>query len=147
MAMAQLHTPDLRHFRNKFDPKSEEIKEYPMCLPKGPETPMNKSSLCHVISQPLNPRDIFQLRTDFGAYVRKLLYGLERVIEDKSYLPGKIPKIVHYVWFGTKVINFFMYLTMLSTLFVLNPDKLIFGKPILYGQHRSDIIRAKVLLK
>ncbi|GFO30337.1 hypothetical protein PoB_005684200 [Plakobranchus ocellatus] len=57
-----------------------------------------------------------------------------------SYSPGLssrlgIPRLVHYVWFGAKEMTFGMYLSFLSTAYVVRPDRiLIHGDGRLRGE-------------
>ena len=127
----------------------------------------------------IHPVDIMRSDTNMAAVARRLFYGDSTIVDDSPKLPGKIPKIVHLVWYREKEMDFMMYLSLRSVMTILRPDKVfihgdnllhgkyfdkfkkdprvhciyrevpgtIFGHKVLYTQHKSDIIRADVLLK
>ena len=96
---------------------------------------------CQVIIKPsFHPEDLWSLSTNFGAFARRLLYGSSNVVTPKPHLPGNIPKIIHYIWFGKRKMTFIMYLSMLSSLFIANPDMIyIHGDGGLYGTYFDKI--------
>ena len=178
VAMGNHHEHNLRqlikHFGMDYDTTGHTV-----CSNIGNNPNQTDFGVCIVIESSIHPKDIWTMESHFGALTRNLLYGSKSFKRARPALPGYIPKIVHYVWFGTKEMSFIMYLSMLSTLFILNPDAVlihgdgglhgkyldlakrdkrvkiinrerplhIFGKQVLYSQHRSDIVRAEVLLK
>lgn len=123
IAMGKDHDANFKKFRRNFSKTKEIPKGAKFCEDLNERKPMNNNKTCYVINQPLNPADEFSSETKFGELVRRLMYGSTKTKEAKSVLPGVIPKIVHYVWFGSKELDFMMFLSMLSTLFILNPEK------------------------
>lgn len=178
VAMGNQHEQKLKNFIKHFH-SHYDLMGQAFCSNIGDDLNYTDISPCHVIETSIHPHDIWTLQTKFGAVTRSLVYGSPHVKKSRAVLPGFIPKIVHYVWFGKKEMDFMMYLSILSTLYIVNPNivlihgdgelhgkylevalkdgrvKLInrerpyhiFGKQVLYSQHRSDIVRAEVLLK
>lgn len=136
------------------------------------------SALCIHVNK-VQPVQIMHPNTTFGRLARTVLYGRSDPIQAHPLLSGEIPKIFHLVWYGRKLMDLMMYLSLRSILGVVKPDKVyihgdgqlygsylnelkkdprvifvyrelpthIYGHQLLYTQHRSDIIRADVLLK
>ena len=178
VAMANHHDKNLKHLIKTFG-KGFELKEQRFCSNLDDHLVKLSKSHCIKMDNSLHPKDLWALNTRFGAETRILLYGSPKVKEARPILQGNIPKIVHYVWFGEKEMDFMMYLSILSAFFILKPELVfihgdgglhgkylelarrdkrvkfvyrekpyhIFGKDIVYRQHRSDIVRADVLLK
>ncbi|XP_045180074.2 uncharacterized protein LOC123539497 isoform X1 [Mercenaria mercenaria] len=121
-AMGTDHDEDFKTFRRAFAKNKEIPNKAHFCEIVDESLDITKTS-CYVLSAPLSPADVFQSETQFGELVRKLTYGSTERKAAKAVLPGTIPKIVHYVWFGSKELDFMMFLSMLSTLFILNPEK------------------------
>ena len=125
------------------------------------------------------PRNIMRLNNTFGEYSRRVLYDSQEIVSPRKLMSGTIPKIIHLVWFRRKEMSFMMYLSLKSTLTIIQPEKIyihgdnqlygkyldefsnnsrivwvireepthIFGHRIMFTQHKSDIVRADVLLK
>ncbi|GFR75243.1 hypothetical protein ElyMa_002182600 [Elysia marginata] len=56
-------------------------------------------------------------------------------LADKPEAVMDVPRIVHYVWFGRKEMTFGMYLSFLSTVYVLKPNRIfIHGDGLLTGK-------------
>ena len=179
VAMASHHDPNLKHLIRNFG-RGFELKGQRFCCSNVDDHLIHTTkSPCIKVDNSIHPKDLWKLNTRFGAETRKLLYGSPKVKDARPILPGNIPKIVHYVWFGEKEMDFMMYLSILSALFIVHPELIlihgdgglhgkylelakkdkrvklisrekpyhIFGKDIYYRQHRSDIVRADVLLK
>lgn len=147
-------------------------------VPKGKVRNVPDDVCCCEISG-IHPVDIMHSNTSVAARARRLMYGNPDIVRDTPKLPGKIPKIVHLVWYRKKEMDFMMYLSLRSVMTILKPEKVfihgdnllygkyfdkfkkdprvhnlyrevpgtIFGHRVLYTQHKSDIIRADVLLK
>lgn len=101
-----------------------------------------KPGPCFAIETKVHPEDIWTLPGNFGEFARNLLYGSSNIVTPKPFLPGKIPKIVHYVWFGRKEMDFVMYLSMISTLFIANAEIVcIHGDGGLYGKYFEKVLQ------
>lgn len=141
------------------------------------KTPSTSELCIHLRN--VKPVQLMHLNTTFGRLARTVLYGQPDLIQPKPLLPGKIPKIFHLVWYGRKLMDIMMYLSLSSILGVVQPEAVyihgdgqlygkyfeelkkdsrvklinrelpthIFEHQLMYTQHRSDIIRADVLLK
>ena len=178
VVMGNYHEKELRRLIKHFG-KGYEISRHTFCSNIHEDLNETNIGVCAMIDTSIHPKDIWYTDSYFGALSRDLLYGSRNIKKAKPFLPGYIPKIVHYVWFGTKEMDFIMYLSIISTLFLLNPETVlihgdgglhgkyfekaqrdkrvklinrerpfhIFGRQVMYSQHRSDIVRAEVLLK
>ena len=177
-AMASQYDKDLKQFKKTFA-QTFEPKEQRFCPNLNDPSVNQTKTPCIKMDASLHPKDLWELNSLFGAETRILLYGSPKIKLPRPILPEFIPKIVHYVWFGEKEMDFMMYLSILSALFILKPELIfihgdgglhgkyldlakrdkrvkfvyrerpyhIFGKDIFYRQHRSDVVRADVLLK
>ena len=63
-------------------------------------------------------------RSRFAAFARFLFYGTSQIPEPQRSFPP-IPKVVHYVWFGTTNMTYTMYLSFQSTLRFVKPIRII----------------------
>ena len=122
LAMGTDHNENFKKFKRTLE-KSKEIPDDSTFCATVDKNSDSSDERCYVLNSPLSPADEFDTETHFAELVRKLLYNSIEKKEPKSILPGTIPKIVHYVWFGSKEMDFMMFLSMLSTLFILNPEK------------------------
>ncbi|KAH3753969.1 uncharacterized protein LOC127848540 isoform X2 [Dreissena polymorpha] len=179
VAMAHDHDKDFKQFMRAYAKSKTVPEQIKFCGNIDKELKLNVNASCYVIDTDITPRDIFDLDSPFGSLARRLVYGSEELKRPTPVLPGTIPKIVHYVWFGVREMDFMMYLSILSALYIVNPDKVfihgeggltgkyftkirhdkrvvlikrerpfeVYGHKLLYTQHRSDIVRAEVLLK
>lgn len=123
IAMGKDHDSEFKAFRKKFAKTKEVPNESAFCGTFNKGMKITENQLCYVLNEPVYPADEFQSETKFGEIVRKLMYGTTAKKIARGVLPGTIPKIVHYVWFGEKELDFMMFLSMLSTLFILNPER------------------------
>ncbi|WAR10097.1 hypothetical protein MAR_035173 [Mya arenaria] len=179
VAIGKDHNKKFKEFIRSFQ-KTEKIPDNAeFCGNMDNRLQLNPTSPCFVIDTAINPKDVFELKSTFGMFARALLYGSDEVKIPRPILPGKIPKIVHYVWFGVTQMDFIMYLSILSALYIVNAEKVyihgdggltgkyltkirndkrvilvmrekpfnVYGHEVVYKQHRSDIVRAEVLLK
>ena len=140
-AMATSHLKTFRQFRRDFDGNNDIAFDsmYKECSTYTHGANISGDE-CLVVKDGLHPVDFFKDQSESGAFFRVLLYGTSKLIDGEPVLPGFIPKIVHYVWFGAKEMSFMMYLSMLSTLFILNPQKVyIHGDDGLYGKYVDRI--------
>ena len=72
------------------------------------------TSICCIVDVEIFPYYIMQDNSPFGYLSRTLFYGKPEIVNVSSSFPP-IPKIVHYVWFGEKDIDYSMFLSFLST--------------------------------
>ncbi|KAL3854714.1 hypothetical protein ACJMK2_013972 [Sinanodonta woodiana] len=115
------------------------------CDFSGHNLPGHKTFACVAIpdSTILYPEDYFTVNSSFGNLVRTLMYG-----NPAPRIPLKsqsaVPKIVHYTWFGSQHMTFMMYLSMLSTLYIVNPEKVyIHCDGYLHGTYYDKILKDK----
>ena len=79
---------------------------------------------CCIIPHIIYPMDIMRNESHFASYARLLFYGTSLVaVPQRSFPP--IPKVVHYVWFGTRHMTYTMYLSFQSTLRFVKPIQII----------------------
>ena len=134
---------------------------------------------CFVLNKVLRPMDIMSVRTDIADVLRFLYYGASNPVRPLINKKTHIPKIVHYVWYHEAQMTYSMYLSILSALYIVRPERIyvhgdqllkgqywdkikvhpkvigiyretprqIYGNAILFTHHKSDVIRAEVLLK
>ncbi|KAH3753971.1 hypothetical protein DPMN_188627 [Dreissena polymorpha] len=150
VAMAHDHDPDFKQFMRAYAKSKTVPEKIKLCgnIEKGLK--LNVNAPCYVIDTHITPRDIFDLDSPFGSLARRLVYGSEEIKRPTPVLPGTIPKIVHYVWFGVREMDFRMYLSILSALYIVNPDKVfIHGDGGLTGKYLAKIRHDKrvVLIK
>ncbi|XP_062569678.1 uncharacterized protein LOC134231727 [Saccostrea cucullata] len=171
---------ELVRMKRKQDLSPNSFNDTVVCeiIPKGKVLNIPEDIECCEISN-IHPVDIMYSNTTLAARARQVFYGDSAIVKDTPKLPGKIPKIVHLVWYREKEMDFMMYLSLRSVMTILKPEKVfihgdnllhgkyfdkfkrdprlhtvyrevpdtIFGHKVLYTQHKSDIIRADVLLK
>ena len=92
----------------------------------------SKEHICANIRDPIFPKDIWESDSDFAKIARKLFYGAGRSRSVEPFEKGHIPKISHYIWMGSKEVNFIGYLSVRSSLDVLKVKQVIIhgnGKP------------------
>ena len=128
------------NFRKNYNKRTKTDHNL-MCSKIDKKGLFTTSASCHVVDAvSIHPQDIWTLQTNFGQFARRLVYGSSDILKPKPFLPGNIPKIAHYVWFGRKEMTFVMYLSMLSTLFIANPEMVyIHGDGGLYGTYFEKI--------
>ena len=149
IVMGNANEEILVNFRKTYyDGRTKTGREI-MCSEINNKYEFARSGPCHIIKNAfIHPEDIWTLSTDFGEFARKIVYGSSNIVKPKPVLPGNIPKVVHYVWFGRKEMTFIMYLSMLSTLFIANPEMVyIHGDGGLYGPYFERIAKeARVVM-
>ncbi|KAK3599025.1 hypothetical protein CHS0354_012509 [Potamilus streckersoni] len=127
----------------RYYQKLPQIRNF--CDYSSHNSPGHNTFACVTIpdSAMLYPEDYFSVNSSFGNLVRTVLYGNPAPrVPLKS--PGAVPKVVHYVWFGSKNMTFMMYLSMLSTLYIVNPEKVyIHSDGYLHGTYYDKILKDK----
>lgn len=89
---------------------------------------------CAFIVRKAYPKHIISLESPFGADLRYVAYGQREPIYPSTDLSSPIPKIVHYVWYNKANMTFIMYLSIMSSLYVVKADKVfIHGNNALEG--------------
>ncbi|KAL4217281.1 hypothetical protein ACF0H5_023732 [Mactra antiquata] len=147
VAMGIEHNSDFKSFRRKFASDKILPENANMCVPVSKIVENVSISECYVMDNAFHPYDVLEADDIFGELVRDIMYGSKEKKVPQSVLPGYIPKIVHYVWFGQKEMDFMMYLSMLSTLFILNPEKVIIHTDGgLSGKYLTKVRRDKRVL-
>lgn len=142
--MGKDHDNDFRSFRRKFAESQVATDDNLFCEIIEPTLEVTTHAPCYLVNGPLFPFQIFEKESQFAALARRLMYGSESMKVARPMLPGTIPKIVHYVWFGVKEMDFMMYLSMLSTLYIVNPEKvLVHTDGGLTGQYWSKLLKDK----
>ena len=84
----------------------------------------NGDEHCCIIPHTIYPVNIMHSRSRFAAFARFLFYGTSQIPEPQRSFPP-IPKVVHYVWFGTRNMTYTMYLSFQSTLRFVRPMQII----------------------
>ena len=140
IVMGNAYDEMVQNFRRNYNKRIKTGQEV-MCSEIDNKTTFTNSVPCNVMdTASLYPKDIWELQTNFGELARRLIYGSSDILKPKPFLPGTIPKVVHYVWFGRQEMTFIMYLSMLSTLFIANPEMVyIHGDGGLYGTYFEKI--------
>lgn len=123
IAMGKDHDEHFKNFMRAFANDGVLPSDARFCENLDTSEPMKIEGPCYRLSETISPADVFESESQFGEMIRKLMYGSPKKKEPMTVLPGTIPKIVHYVWFGSKEMDFMMFLSMLSTLFILDPEK------------------------
>lgn len=77
---------------------------------------------CVSVSKQIFPVDVFELKSDFGQVARWAAFGKKEELRPIPSNTTIIPNIVHYVWLGQRPMSFFAYLSLLSSLYVLNAE-------------------------
>ncbi|XP_050391707.1 uncharacterized protein LOC126810594 [Patella vulgata] len=93
-------------------------------------------SHCMVVISSLLPKDLFAAKNSQDNYLYHLYTGKRTVRRsndtqvisencdvDVPYVKH-IPKIVHYIWFHSVKLTYAMYLSLISTLYIVQPDKI-----------------------
>lgn len=147
VAMGNDHEDSFRAFRRTFGNSREVPENSDFCEILQQNFEETGSAPCYVAYGVLHPFHIFELETNFGALARRLMYGSELVKQATPILPGTIPKIVHYVWFGMKEMDFMMYLSMLSALYIVNADRvLVHTDGGLTGKYWTKLLKDKRII-
>lgn len=92
--------------------------------------------LCSFVHEDIFPVFIFNGTSDFDHLARWIAYGSSKKLISQPADRIIVPNIVHYVWLGQRELDFFSYLSLLSSLHVLKADSVyIHGdyKPL--GEH------------
>ncbi|KAK7490473.1 hypothetical protein BaRGS_00018259 [Batillaria attramentaria] len=77
---------------------------------------------CAFVTKQIFPADIFESMDDFGSLARWVAYGRTDLLKPAPANTTVIPNIVHYVWLGDRPFKYFYYLSLLSSLYILNAD-------------------------
>ena len=143
--MGNSRDESIMNFFRTYD-KNKETGNEIVCSNIDKDLSFTNVGKCYRIDINVHPDDVWTLENDFGNLARKLVYGNSNVKSARPILPGKIPKIVHYVWFGSKEMDFVMYLSMLSTLFIANAETVyVHGDGRLFGKYFEKIKQDKRL--
>ena len=103
----------------KQSTESRHISSFPCVTSKT----FTDSDICCTMEKGLFPYHIMRDNSSFGYLARTLFYGKPEVPEPKASFPP-IPKLVHYVWFGEKDIDYSMFMSFLSTQRFVKPLKI-----------------------
>ncbi|XP_059166983.1 uncharacterized protein LOC131949209 isoform X2 [Physella acuta] len=77
---------------------------------------------CAYVDEDIFPIIIFNSSSDFDHLARWIAYGTSKKLVSMPAEKNIVPNIVHYVWLGERTLDFFSYLSLLSSLHVLNAD-------------------------
>ena len=125
IAMGQERDDSFRAFRRQFSKKQIAPEDSIFCEILESNFAGSTHVPCYLVNGLLFPFHIFDNEAIFAALARRLMYGSEEIKTPRPMLPGTIPRIVHYVWFGVREMDFMMYLSMISALYIVNPEKVL----------------------
>ena len=94
------------------------------CIDKSSYMKHNQTSPCVILTDPIFPKDIWDLKNDLGKLARWVFYGTEEIIRPQPNLSELAPNIAHLVWIGGGKMNYIFYLCVLSLLYVVQVDTL-----------------------
>ncbi|XP_046543777.1 uncharacterized protein LOC124253969 [Haliotis rubra] len=98
------------------------------------DSELSQPSLCVYIVQQSYPKHIISLDSPLAADLRYVAYGQREPVFPSTDTSSTIPKNVHYVWYNKANMTFIMYLSIMSSLYVLKADKVfIHGNNALEG--------------
>lgn len=137
-----IHTLDINDHNN-----TTEIKDGIIFLKRGDKPDFNslkqmKSSIfecadendynmnsfiyvCVRLNRNIVPKDIWKGLKPLEGLIRRINYGRSSMMEARRSDVKQIPNIAHYVWFGKLFITFSQYLSLLSTLYIQEVDKIM----------------------
>ena len=87
------------------------------------EKAFSGSELCITIQRQVFPYDIMWDNSSFAVLARTLFFGKPDIRRPSTAFPP-IPKIVHYVWFGSGHMDYSMYLSFLSSQRFIQPQQI-----------------------
>ena len=94
------------------------------CIEKSAYMKANRISVCVNIPDVIFPKDIWELKNEFGKLARRVFYDTEEIIRPKQNFDELIPNIAHMVWIGRGSMDYLFYLSALSLLYVVKVDTL-----------------------
>ena len=98
--------------------------KFTKCMDKSAYLEANRISLCVNIPDLIFPKDIWELKNEFGKLARRVFYDTEEMIKPKQNFSELIPNIGHMVWIGRGSMDYLFYLSALSLLYVVKVDTL-----------------------
>ncbi|KAH9499838.1 hypothetical protein Btru_076747 [Bulinus truncatus] len=78
--------------------------------------------ICAYMLEELFPINIFNGTSYFAHIARWVAYGTSEKLVSKPLKTEVVPNVVHYVWLGKRKLDFFSFLSIQSSLHVLNAD-------------------------
>ena len=98
--------------------------KFAKCIEKSAYMKANRISVCVNIPDVIFPKDIWELKNEFGKLARRVFYDTEEIIRPKQNFDELIPNIAHMVWIGRGSMDYLFYLSALSLLYVVKVDTL-----------------------
>ena len=98
--------------------------KFTKCIDKSTYTEANRISLCVNIPDLIFPKDIWELKNEFGKLARRVFYDTEEIARPKQNFSELIPNIGHMVWIGKGSMDYLFYLSALSLLYIVKVDTL-----------------------
>lgn len=96
---------------------------------------LKKDHPCVFIMEEIFPIQTFRGDEDFVALARWTGYGTSKVLQPEPLDEEVVPNIVHYVWLGKRKLDFFAFLSVMSSLHVLEAEAIyIHGEEPVMGQ-------------
>lgn len=77
---------------------------------------------CVFIHEDIYPVMIFNGSSDFDHLARWIGYGLSMKLVSVPAISAVVPNIIHYVWLGQRKLDFFAYLSVMSSLYVFRAE-------------------------
>lgn len=128
---------------------SDESKRF--SCPENSSFRLGSQMYCTFVKTQIFPVTVFELKSDFGQLARWVAYGKADILRPSPANETVIPNIVHYVWLGERSLNYFAFLSLLSSLYVLNAEMVyIHGNFEPTGPHWDKIkhhIRVQFVLR
>ena len=104
------------------------------------------NSLCLTTGEVFYPKDIWNLNNRFGRLVRTIFYNNPEIPVPHHSEDNLIPNIAHMVWLGGGQMDFLMYLSVLSLIYVAEVDMVyIHGDGPPTGHYWDNIKKHKKL--